>query len=301
MAGKLEVDNFARPRVDVVVPFVGSELQLAELCERLNALELRQGDSLTVVDNRAHGREGRSTCTAAQIIAARDLQSSYYARNRGAECRHAEWIAFIDADVEPSAALLDSYFVPPPDERTAVLAGGVVDKHVEDGTPAARYAHLRRSMSQANTLASDRWGYAQTANCAVRRAAFDEVGGFCGAIRSGGDADLCFRLKATGWEIEARSQALVVHRSRRTIRQLLRQRARHGSGSAWLNRRYPGAFPRARWSGLVVWSVKSALVALVAAARGDRDRVIVRTLEPLGTWAFELGRLVPNEPRGRPR
>ena len=48
-------------------------------------------------------------------------------------------------------------------------------------------------MSQRNTLTGVR-PYAQTAHCAVRRSAFEAVGGFREDIRSGGDADLCFRL-----------------------------------------------------------------------------------------------------------
>ena len=94
-------------------------------------------------------------------------------------------------------------------------------------------------MSQENTLHDPRWGYAQTANAAFRRTAFEEVGGFEEHARSGGDADLCFRLRAAGWELVYRPEAMVVHRNRTTLRSLLRQRARHGAGSAWLNRRNP--------------------------------------------------------------
>jgi GT2 family glycosyltransferase len=150
-------------------------------------------------------------------------------------------------------------------------------------------------MSQQHTLLPGPWAYAQTANCAVRRVAFEEVGGFCDDVRSGGDADLCFRLRKAGWEIEARERATAVHRSRRTLRKLIRQRARHGSGAAWLARRYPGSFPRARWLGLVKWTFTSLTGAALARARGRNDEAVVAAVEPLLKWAFELGRLLPNE------
>jgi GT2 family glycosyltransferase len=129
----------------------------------------------------------------------------------------------------------------------------------------------------------------------VRRLAFEEVGGFCDNVRSGGDADLCFRIKQAGWEIEARKRATAVHRSRRTLRKLVRQRARHGSGAAWLARRYPGSFPRARWLGLTKWTFTSLAGAALASARGRSDEAVVAAVEPLLKWAFELGRLLPNE------
>jgi hypothetical protein len=152
-------------------------------------------------------------------------------------------------------------------------------------------------MSQDNTLDAGPWGYAQTANCAVRRSAFKEVDGFTEDIRSGGDADLCFRLREAGWKLRRRDRAIVMHRSRSTLRAMLRQRARHGSGARWLNGVYPGAFPRDLSAGTVVWSVRQGGTAAAAVLRGDADRAILLGVEVLSHWAFELGRLAPNHVR----
>ena len=46
------------------------------------------------------------------------------------------------------------------------------------GSAAMRYAALRSRMTQDNTLGLGEWAYAQTANCAIRRSAFQAVGGF---------------------------------------------------------------------------------------------------------------------------
>jgi GT2 family glycosyltransferase len=290
--------NAARPGVDVVVPFRGTDTQLEALLADLAMLKLGSHDSLVVVDNGPAGRRERELGANRSVIVETDVASSYYARNRGAARGSADWLVFLDADVRAPADLLDLYFERAPAERDGVLAGAVIDERSAPAglrNPAARYAYLRSAMSQDNTLSAGEWSYAQTANCAVRRAAFEAVEGFRTDVRSGGDADLCFRLGRAGWALGVRGSAGVVHLSRTTLRAMLRQRARHGSGARWLNGVYPGSFPADLSIGTVWWSVKQTASAIGALARGQSDRAILLGVEVLSHWAFELGRLAPNE------
>jgi hypothetical protein len=288
-----------RPAVDVVVPFRGTAAEREALLARLGGLDLREQDTLVVVDN------GPGPITAGpRVISAPEVPSSYYARNRGAGAGEGEWLLFIDADVFAPADLIDRYFAVPPAPDVAVLAGAVHDEGL--GDPAAldgvaRFAALTAAMSQHNTLGEGDEGYAQTANCAVRRVAFEQIGGFRTDIRSGGDADLCFRIRDAGWRLESRAGAAIEHRNRTTLRALVRQLARHGSGGAWLDRRYPGSFPPDRSLRTVAWSARDLVVALWAWARGDGDRALVRSVGVVSHWAFELGRLLPNRPPRRRR
>jgi len=281
-----------------VLPFKGTDAALDAVVARLAGLATRAGDTLTVADNRPGARDAERA-GGITIVGAGATRTSYFARNRGAERGAAPWLVFLDADVHPPADLLDRYFEPEPGPRTGVLAGAVIDEHpdVQTDTAANRYAYLKSSMSQEITLADDAWPFAQTANAAVRRAAFAEVGGFEETVRSGGDADLCFRLRAAGWALERRPRAAVTHRNRATIARMLAQRARHGAGAAWLARRWPGALPRRRWPGLALWSARRAVHGLRAAAAHDRDEALLGLLDGPAVWAFELGRLVPNRPR----
>jgi GT2 family glycosyltransferase len=289
-----------RPAVDVVIPFAGSPAALPALLDRAAALRLDAGDSVVVVDNRARPAEA-PTPPGVRVLPAPERAGSYYARNRGAALGEAPWLLFLDADVEPPADLLDRYFATDPGPSTAVLAGAVEDQPPIDAGVAVRYAHLKSAMSQETTLAHDRWAFAQTANCAVRREAFEAAGGFREEARSGGDADLCYRLATTGWELERRPEAAVVHQNRATVRGMLRQRARHGAGAAWLNREHPGSFPRRRWLGLAWWAVRRAAAGVRALARGERDAAVLGLLDGPAVWAFELGRLMPNRPNPRLR
>jgi GT2 family glycosyltransferase len=284
-----------RPTVDVVLPFRGSDARLQAVAERLAGLALRPGDTVTIADNRPGATDRRHG--PVRILGAGERQTSYHARNRGAAGGTAPWLVFVDADVEPPADLLDRYFARPPGDAVGVLAGTVVDEEPAGGGSAAvRYAWLKSSMSQEVTLGHGEWAFAQTANAAVRRAAFAAVGGFEEGVRSGGDADLCFRVRAAGWTLERREEAAVVHRNRSSVARMLGQRARHGAGAAWLARRWPGALPRRRWPGLAWWSVRRAADGVAAAARGDRDAALLGLLDGPAVWAFELGRLVPNRP-----
>jgi hypothetical protein len=284
----------ARPGVDVVVPVAAPGPAVRALVARLRSLRLGDGDTLTVVDNRGVGVD------EPEVLVAAEVPTSYFARNAGAARGGAPWLLFLDADVEVPGDLLDRLFVPEPGERTAVLAGAILDEPPgDDGGAAVRYAWLKAAMSQETTLAHGRWAFAQTAHCAVRRAAFEAVGGFRAGVRSGGDADLCWRLRAAGWALEARPGAAVVHRNRASLRALLRQRARHGAGAAWLGRQHPGALPARRPLGLLWWSARRAGAGVAAMARGDRDAALLGLLDGPAVWAFELGRLAPNRPARR--
>jgi hypothetical protein len=280
-----------RPAVDVVVPFAGSDAALDDLLHTLGAIEMRTGDTLTVVDNRPGGRDRGETVVADPV-----QQSSYHARNRGAARGRAPWLLFIDADVDPAPDILDRYFEPLPDEDVGLLAGGVQDAPLSpDPTRAERYAVNAEQMSQTRTLRAGPWAYAQTANAAVRREAFDQIGGFAEGIRSGGDADLCFRLRVADWKLDSRDHAAVIHHNRTTTRAFFRQKARHGAGAAWLNGRYPGSFPprdRRFWTRRLLRELKMC-VPLVA--RGGTDDAADLLFPTLSVWAFELGRFLSNE------
>jgi len=290
-----------RPAVDVVVPFKGEPGLLEDLRSRLSRLELREGDSITVVDNgaRAHGGQAPPATGPVRTVHAPELQTPGFARNRGAERGHAGWIVFLDADVVAPPDLLERYFASPPGARTGILAGGIRDEAPDDSGSTgavARYSHLRGSMSQEMTLRHGEWGFVQTANCALRRAAFEAVGGFREEIRAGEDADLCYRLRAAGWAMERREDAEGVHRSRSTVRALLAQKACHGAAGAWLDRSYPGSFPARRRPGLTWWGVRHAASGLwEAARRRDRDEALLAVLDPITTLSYELGRSLPNE------
>jgi glycosyl transferase family 2 len=280
----------ARPAVDVVVPFLGSDSALLAVLERMRTLALRAGDSLVLVDNRPDPPAGSAP---PQVVRAPARQSSYHARNRGAAGGEAPWLLFLDADVLPPPDLIDRYFAEPVDDATVVLAGAIEDLAPEGSGVAVRYARQSRPLNDDNTWRSQ-FAYAQTANAAVRRSAFEQVGGFA-EVRSGGDADLCFKIAEAGWRIERRPHAVVRHRSRASLDGLVRQYLRYGAGAAWLDSRYPGFAPPSRVRPVVLNVVRGGVAAVGALARGDRDAAARRALDPICGAAFALGKRLPND------
>jgi len=283
--------GMSRPPVSLIVPFAGSDAELRQLKERLAGLELGPDDQILIADNR-RGAEAANG-EGVHVVEAGAIPTPAHARNIAARAAAGEWLVFIDADTVPDAALLKAYFDPAPRPRTAVLAGAIVDVAPEP-TITARHAVVRARMSQRTTLDRTARPYVQTANCAVRGVAFDEVGGFDPHARAAEDADLSFRLQDAGWAVEERPGAVVRHLSRSTPAGLIRQLFRHGSGAAWANRRHPGTFPPPTALGLGRRLGHSAREALVRARHGDREGAAFALLDLAGACAFELGRLRSN-------
>jgi GT2 family glycosyltransferase len=278
-----------RPAASVIVPFLGPDGELHDLARRLERPRLADGDEVLVADNRA-GASPERRLGAARAVPAPGRRSPAHARNAAAALAKGEWLVFVDADVTPEPDLLDAYLSPPPGERVGVLAGAI-EPHAARDTLVARYGTARRALDQRHVLKHARAPWAQTANCAVRREAFEAVGGFEDTARAGEDADLCWRLQEAGWELERRPEARARHHNRETLTALLSQLAVHGAGVAWLERRYPGSFPAPgprRFAGGVAWRLRQA-----ARARG-RDERLFALIDALAFTAITAGRLRSN-------
>lgn len=227
-----------RPPVSVVVPFAGDSRAAERMLAASRRLELWPADELIVADNTGARTVAPLAPPSVAIVEAGEARSSYHARNAGAAIARGEWLLFMDADCAPARDLIDAYFEPPPATGCAALAGQI------DGDPGqdsflARYTQSRKFFRQDAGFLSEA-GTAATGNLLVRRSAFAEIGGFAEGIRSGGDVDLCRRLRLAGWSIEARVGAVVHHRHRDSLPSLLGAIARYAAGSRWLNERYPG-------------------------------------------------------------
>jgi GT2 family glycosyltransferase len=280
----------ARPAVSVIVPFAGPQLQLEEMLRRLAQLRFAVGDEAVLVDNRpAPTVPSVAPAEPVRVLAAGETRSSWYARNCGAAVADGDWLVFIDSDTRPAPDLLDRYFDPPPAADVGVLVGAVRDWARVDNA-CTRYVTSRRKMDQTLVLEHPYGPYGQTANCAVRRQAFNAIRGFPPEPLSGGDADICWRLQAAGWRLESRPAACVEHENRARFRDLLRQIAAHGTSIEWLNRRHPGSGPGPGLRELV-GRVPHYLRA--AARAPSREEALFALVDLACLYARDFGRRLP--------
>jgi len=284
-----------RPPVTVIVPFFGAAEEGEELLAALGGLTYGPDDAAIVVDNSPEPRVPAPTAGPLRVVHAAEEHSSYYARNVGAALAQTPWLLFLDSDTRPLAPdLLDAYFDPAPADGAGALAGRVL------GAPAqtavmARHARSRRRVDQELALAHPHRPFGLTANLLVRRAAWEDVGGFCEGIRSGGDQDFGWRLQDGDWALEHRAAAAVEHLHREELAPALRQVARYGAGTAWLTRRHgAGADRRPR---LLPGLVRHGGAALVFALTGQRERSLFKAIDLVVLASVNVGFLLENRAR----
>jgi GT2 family glycosyltransferase len=228
-----------RPAISVVLPFAGGADEAAAAVAQLRGLETSPGDRLIVADN---SREGVVEAGGElNVVRAADLASSYYARNRGAEAATGEWLLFVDSDCLLPGDLLDAYFSIGPDQRCGIVAGEIEGDPSQDAL-IPRYMRSRGHLAAGPPLAIGPSPAVGTANMLIRRAVWEELGGFAEVV-SGADFELSWRAGAAGWAVEHRPAARVLHRHPETLAGLRTKARRYGAGQRWANERFPHAHP----------------------------------------------------------
>lgn len=282
-----------RPSVSVVVPFAGDRAEADEVIAACEALELEPGDEVLIADNTdAQLLVAAAAGRRVTAVAARGEHSPAFARNVAIERAAGDWLLLLDADCRPPPYLVARYLAEAVDPRCGAIAGAVIGDLDQRGT-IPRYARSRHYLRQDANLRDRRGPYAATANLLVRRAAWEDVGGFSEGIRCAEDSEFSWRLRAAGWTLAYRGQAVVAHRHRERLGALLVQNARYVAGAAWLDRRFPGSFPRdpalprlARCAaGVAAWT-----------ATAQFERALFKAIDALVILAESGGRLMSNVP-----
>jgi GT2 family glycosyltransferase len=280
----------ARDTVSVVVPFGGDVADARATLLALERITLRPGDEAIIVDNSPESSLASLEHRAPiRILPAPEQQSSYYARNVGAEAARNDWLLFMDSDCVPPASLIDDYFSDPIPDDVGAVAGAVLPADIPMGI-IGRYKAFRRHLDQGkSTQAKKPW--AGTANLLIRRAAWSDIGGFAEAIRSCGDIDFCWRLLATGWRVTYRAEATMRHLHRDSLRSHASQQIRYGGGHTWIHRRYPDS----RLSRPLTTQLPlSAAGALRRAAVGDWEWSLFHLLDGMTAVMLSVGKLRGN-------
>jgi GT2 family glycosyltransferase len=198
------------------------------------AASLRPVDELCVVDSASADDGVRRVGEAAGAIVVRcELPGASRARNAGVAATRAPIVAFTDDDCVPApgwAAAMAAAFAARPEVG---FVTGQVRPDVEDGSPLSVIVDTE---PRRFTHPVDPAPMGHGANMAVRRAAFEAVGGFDEVLGAGGrlraseEKDLFWRLLRAGWEGRYDPEPVVTHRQWRSRRAALVTELRYGVG-----------------------------------------------------------------------
>jgi cellulose synthase/poly-beta-1,6-N-acetylglucosamine synthase-like glycosyltransferase len=241
-------------KVSVIVPIYNSEADLPGLIECLRSQTYpRDHVEYLLVNNNSSDRtaqilEGSAAEAATEGIAIHALtedriQSSYAARNKAIRMAQGDILAFTDADCRPQPDWLEKLVIPFSNPNVGIVVGELVA--LPGDTILEKYAERYELMSQKWLVEHPFCPYGQTANIAIRKQIFEQVGLFRPYLTTGGDADICWRIQQqTDWKLEFAPQAIIRHRHRSNLQDFTSQWRRYGTSNRYLNELYGVALMR---------------------------------------------------------
>jgi len=214
------MSNPSLPFVSVVVPVFNGGRVIGECLESLVGQDYPADRyEVLVVDNAStDGTPEVVRKYPVCLLSENTTRSSYAARNVGICHAKGEIIAFIDANCVPAKDWLRQLVAGWEDQTIGCWAGEF--EPYPPSTVVEAYQAYRQHMFQGDKLDWRPLVTVITANCAYRRAVFDQLGLFDAALISGGDTDMSTRLVwESNWQIRYNPKAVVQYRYRRTVKE----------------------------------------------------------------------------------
>lgn len=209
--------------VSVIIPVHGDRGGLAKTLECLREQRVDASFEVIVVDNGDNESIGAVVAShpRARLVEER-TPGSYAARNAGVRAARGSVLAFTDADCLPGPEWLS-------EGRRSLESreGAFVGGRVKLVSPRPGRPNLAELWQIGGDLRQDVYvrerGWAVTANLMVRTADFRRVGPFNAGLRSGGDREWGERATSAGLTAVYAEEAVVVHHTRTSLREVQRK------------------------------------------------------------------------------
>lgn len=255
--------------IAVVIPAKNAGEYLVQALQSILA-QLRAGDEVIIVDDCSSEWPDLPEHEAIRTLHLPKSVGPYEARNIASRAASTDLLLFFDVRCRARPGWLEAH--------RSILASrssfSYTDVAVDPGnSTAGRAVSVREPFSIRNYAGS---GYFPTCNLGVTASAFRMIGGFA-AVRSGGDAELCWRLTSTlGLRGAADSRVLVDWTPRESVQSVFAQFRRYGGSFAELNalsragraRRLVLMVPRLLKRGVEAWRVYPRDIPVLRVALG---------------------------------
>ncbi len=239
------------PPVSIIIPTYNRAHELERCLRSLFELDYPTGNlEILVVDDGSTDAtqsivqpmvlEAQALGIEMRVVRHEKRQGVAISRNTGAQAAQHALIAYLDSDCVASRGWL-SELVPAFQDTRIAAVGGMIRAY-ERGSMLGRYEDSRSSLFMGKraqqVCLEGPLTYLPTANLLIRRAIWQQLGGFA-PLTFGEDVDFCRHLLATGARILYLPQGIVYHDYRTTLGAFLRIRVAYASAEAALLQRHP--------------------------------------------------------------
>jgi cellulose synthase/poly-beta-1,6-N-acetylglucosamine synthase-like glycosyltransferase len=224
--------------VSIVIPAFNAEKTIARTIQACLSQDYDHVKDIIVIDDGSTDKTGERVNAYAGVRYVRQENAGpARARNKGAAVAAGDVICFTDADCIPHKDWVRTLLRHFADPCVGAVMGSYGIANPQSWLARAVYQEIifrhRRMPLYPKAFGSY--------NVAIRKTAFNDVGGFNGEYphASGEDNDLSYRVLSHGYRIFFAKDALVDHHHPETVKKYLREQYRHGFWRFKMYRAHP--------------------------------------------------------------
>ena len=235
------------PFISIVVPVLNREDHIARCLDSLMELDYPSFE-IIVVDNGSTDRTREIVSQYPVKMIVEKRLGSYSARNKGIETGQGKIIAFTDSDCIVDRSWLTNLVQGYSEDAVGAVGGqvlpyeteGLIDQFLSLGP--LQVFHSNKTVTVERKRNRFLSGGLGSGNMSFRSNVLDEVNGFSTDLTVCGDYDLSWTVQRAGYQIIYEPKAIVYHKLRTTLPQLVRQFFGLGESEPHLLKMQPEGF-----------------------------------------------------------